>query len=261
MTRQELLLKPLTETLESEEYLPLAKMITENLPEYIFHVPAASSGKYHNKNELGDFGLCRHQIGTLKIMNHLLSLDQYNREFSENERDLLRISALFHDGMKSGTQEDYEQNPQTKFNHPELMSNFVREITHGYDSRDTDFVCENIRSHMGQWNTSKKYPEIVLPTPITLAQELTHLSDYFASRTDITIAFEPEYFPEPDIADIKKRLVERCKDLIENGIPREKILEVFERNNDGKKNPNSVQSYAIAAIIMNTLSVMEKADE
>ena len=261
MTRQELFLKPLTETLESEEYLPFAKMINENLPEYIFHVPAASSGKYHNQNELGDFGLCRHQIGALKIMNNILSIDQYRQEFSEKERDLLRISSLFHDGMKSGTQKDYEQNPQTKFAHPELMANFIKETVHGYNSNDIDFVCNNIKSHMGQWNTNKRFPEIILPLPTTTAQKITHLSDYLASRTDITITFESEYYPDNDISDIKKRLIEKSKILIEKGIPRERILEIFAQNNNGKKNPNSLQSYNTAAIIMDRLSIMEEINE
>ena len=236
MTRRELFLKPLKETSESETFLPYAQKVIDELPEYVFYVPAASSGKFHNKNELGDFGLCRHMIGTMKIMNYLLSLDMYRNNFSPDERDLLRISALFHDGMKSGTQSDYEQNLQTKFNHPILMANFIAKMNHPLvNESQTKFICDNIASHMGQWNTSTRNPEIVLPTPSTLAQQLTHLSDYFASRTDVTITFEPEYFPEPDIAGIKERLIEKCRDMLSAGISRDEIIEVFAKHNGGKR--------------------------
>ena len=43
---------------------------------------------------------------------------------------------------------------------------------------------------MGQWNESKKEPEVILPKPEDKYQIIVHLADYLASRKDIILEFE-----------------------------------------------------------------------
>ena len=58
-----------------------------------------------------------------------------------------------------------------------------------------------ISSHSGEWTTNKR-SKTVLPSPQNLVQELVHLSDYIASRSDIHILFEDDeikpQLPNPD---------------------------------------------------------------
>ena len=52
-------------------------------------------------------------------------------------------------------------------------------------------IGDAVASHSGEWTTSKR-SKVVLPSPQNLVQELVHLSDYIASRSDIHILFEGE---------------------------------------------------------------------
>lgn len=150
------------------------------------HVGASSTGKYHPEYTLGYGGLMRHMIATLKFFNHIVSLEQY--PFSEREKDLLRVAALFHDGLKSGTQEEYEKSKYTKHEHPMLMGCKIM----SYEGKcllqkvELSYIANAIASHMGQWNTSRS-SDMVLPKPIVESQKIIHLADYLASRKDLEI--------------------------------------------------------------------------
>lgn len=185
------LLKDYFETFENLNSRRLAIQILKDLPPYIFVVPASSSGKYHPEYTTGNGGLFRHMVATACILNHLLSIDIYKNLFTPRERDLLRIAALFHDGRKSGTQEDYEKKPNTKFEHPLLMADAVRNLAKPglFAIEDYEYVASAIESHMGQWNTSKD-SSTVLPLPVTESQKLVHTADYLASRKDIEFLFQ-----------------------------------------------------------------------
>lgn len=176
------------ETIKAEDIKAFAWMLAENLPDYVWHVGASSTVKYHPSYSLGEGGLMRHMIATLRFLNHILSLEQY--ELTEREKDLLRVAALFHDGLKSGTQEDYNRSIYTKHDHPMLMGAEIMsydgkcDLTHD----ELAFIANAIASHMGQWTTSN-YCSIVLPKPKTMYQQLVHLADYLASRKDLEVKF------------------------------------------------------------------------
>lgn len=187
-TEQKNIINGAVSTIVSQDIRDFAWMLAENLPDYIWHVGASSTGKYHPAYTLGEGGLMRHMIATLRFMNHMLSLEQY--PYTEREKDLLRVAALFHDGLKSGTQEDYELSIYTKHDHPMLMALEIMkyegkcELTH----KELAMIANAIASHMGQWNTSSR-SEVVLPKPCVEYQMLVHLADYLASRKDLEMKF------------------------------------------------------------------------
>lgn len=175
-------------TINADDIKAFAWMLAEDLPEYIWHVGASSTGKYHPAYSLGEGGLMRHMIATLTFLNHMIGLVQY--AIGERERDLMRVAALFHDGLKSGTQEEYEESKFTKHEHPMLMGKHIMsyEGKCGLDKGDLAFIANCIASHMGQWNTSSRSDE-VLPKPVTMYQQLIHLADFLASRKDLEVHF------------------------------------------------------------------------
>ena len=102
-------------TFENDDIKNFAIVLLDNLPEYIWRVPASSTGKYHPAYSLGEGGLMRHQVAVVRFLNFFLELEQYGSGMTSRERDLMRTAALIHDGMKSGTQDDYNKSKYTKF--------------------------------------------------------------------------------------------------------------------------------------------------
>lgn len=164
--------------------------ILDLLPDYFYVIPASSSGKYHPNYALGDGGLVRHTKAAVRIAWELLQNNSIGETFNDKEKDLILLSLLLHDGLKSGlVKEQY-----TVFEHSLLMADFVKKNSL-LSNEDIDLVTSMIASHNGkgghgeQWNTSK-YSRIVLPSPVNKYQKFVHMCDYLASRKFIEIKFE-----------------------------------------------------------------------
>lgn len=173
-------------TIKTNDIRNLGLEMLNDVPDYFFKVPASSSGKYHPKSDLGEGGLVRHSICVKRMLDHIISL--YDYEFFDRTNDLLRLAALFHDCMKSGTQYDYQFSKHTKFLHPIYGASFIMKecVKFSFPWDDAKFLVDVISSHMGQWNTSSKEAG-TLPTPATQPQKVLHLADYLASRKDINM--------------------------------------------------------------------------
>lgn len=197
-------LQPILDTFENEDIKNFAITLMDDIPEYIWHVGASSTGKYHPAYSLGEGGLMRHQIAVVRFLNFFFALEQYNTKFTSREKDLMRLAGLAHDCMKSGTQEQYSVSKYTKFDHPILMAKKIRECAGYLPEDELELVANIISKHMGQWNTDKK-SSLELPKPNDKYSRLVHLADYLASRKDLTmdfsgysvvqntIEFDPEY--------------------------------------------------------------------
>ena len=192
-----------------------AHFILGRVPDYFFTVPASSSGKYHPQNDLGEGGLVRHSISVAKMLDHLLEPEGYF-DFTDEQKELLKIAALFHDCMKSGTQEEYEKNQHTKFLHPLYAANFIMTIAieFGYPYEKALFIYDAVIAHMGQWNTNKNNGCSKLPTPTTVSQKVLHLADYLASRKDINMTLEEDY----EKPDSPVETAEPAKEAVDEGV-------------------------------------------
>jgi len=179
------------DSIDNPEIRRFANTLLNRVPDYFFKVPASSSGKYHPKNDLGEGGLVRHSISVKRMLVHLLELDCYS--FSDDEKDLLIVAALFHDCMKSGTQEEYKKNNRTKFLHPVLAANFIitTSVIDGFKYDWALYIADAVISHMGQWNTNKS-EDGELPVPVNPAQRILHLADYLVSRKDINMVLRED---------------------------------------------------------------------
>jgi uncharacterized protein (DUF3820 family) len=188
--QQNNMVAPILETIVNEDIGEFARVLVDGLPDYIWHVGASSTGKYHPAYSLGDGGLMRHQIAVVRFLNYFFELEQYNTKFTDREIDLMRVACLCHDGRKSGEQSDYEKSKYTRFDHPIQMANVIRSYDGQYLNHDElEFCAHCIESHMGQWSTDRK-SSAALPKPQDEAQYFVHLADYLASRKDLTMAFD-----------------------------------------------------------------------
>ena len=190
------------DTFENENTKEFAKKVMDAAPKYFYEVPASSSLKFHPAYACTvPLGLAKHTVALLRILNHMFGVESIASQFTSNERDLLRIAGIAHDMMKSGTQEDYEKNKYTKFDHPILAAKMIQSID-GLSKEEKIFIGKAICSHMGQWNTDKRHPDITLPKPSDKYQIILHLADYLASRKDIEIKFDNLPEVKVDLPDI-----------------------------------------------------------
>lgn len=173
--------------IKNDEYRKNAEKLLELLPDYFYEIPASSTGKYHPQFALGDGGLVRHTKVAIRLANELLNLESIGAKFSDNEKDLIKISLLIHDGLKSGlTHEKY-----TRFDHPLLISKYVKDNKDKLTFNDDEikYICSNVETHMGQWNIDYKGNK-VLEKPTSESQIFVHMCDYLASRKFIDVPFE-----------------------------------------------------------------------
>jgi uncharacterized protein (DUF3820 family) len=190
MTEERLkFVQPVLDTFENEDIKEFAIVLLDDMPEYIWHVGASSTGKYHPAYSLGEAGLMRHQLAVVRFLNFFLELEQYGSKLTSRERDLIRLSGLIHDGRKNGSQEDYEKSKYTRFNHPVLMADVIRSFDGQYlNHEEIELVADTISKHMGQWNTDKK-SDVELPKPNNKFSRMVHVADYLASRKCLTMDF------------------------------------------------------------------------
>ena len=162
------------------------RYILEILPDYFYEMPASTSGKYHPLFSLGDGGLVRHIKVACRILEEMFNNRAFG-EYSDREKDLIRMALILHDGFKSG--KTYSEH--TVLEHPLLMAEFIKEQQENIllSKEEVNFVARLISTHMGPWTRDKAGKE-VLPKPTTKEELLVHLCDYIASRNFLDVSFE-----------------------------------------------------------------------
>ena len=161
--------------------------LIDSLPDYFFEVAAASTGKYHPKYAQGEGGLVRHTKAAVKIAYELLADPAIGNKYTNDEKDLMLISLLLHDGLKLGK----EQSKYTKFDHPLLVGEFIKEnkANLNFSDEEINFLNDAIASHMGPWTKDYDGNE-VLPYPKTKYQNFVHMCDYLASKKFLNVDFD-----------------------------------------------------------------------
>ena len=121
------------------------------------------------------------------FLKELLDNNSIGHKFTSDEKDLLIISIMVHDGLKHGMVEE----KYTRFDHPLLAANFVYENREkaGISEDEALFLKEVISSHMGPWTKDYDGNE-VLPYPKNKYQNFVHRCDYLASRKGLLVPFD-----------------------------------------------------------------------
>lgn len=177
------------EYINNPRYREGAKVLIELLPDYFFDVAASSTGKYHPAFALGDGGLVRHTKVAVRIAKEMFNDESISGGYSKNEKDLMLIGLMLHDGLKSGL----KKSEYTNFDHPILVSNYIKENSSKTEFKENElkFLCSVIESHMGPWNTNN-YSNVILPKPSNSYQRFVHMCDYLASRKFLDVKFDKE---------------------------------------------------------------------
>ena len=173
--------------IKNEKYKKSIKELISLLPDYFFNVPATSTGKYHPLFAQGECGLVRHTKVAVRIAYEMYMDESITGAYTNNEKDLMIMSLILHDGLKSGLEKD----DFTRVDHPILIRNYLRENKAKTDltDKEIDFMVDVISSHMGPWNTNN-YSDVVLPKPESSRQRFVHMCDYLASRKVLNVEFD-----------------------------------------------------------------------
>lgn len=162
------------------------KYLVSNLPDYFFEIPASSTGKYHPKFASTENGLVKHTKVAVRIAKELLDNPGLNN-FKDNEKDIIIMALVLHDGFKSGVvKEKY-----TRFDHPLLAADFIRKQKDNIslNEEELDLITRVISSHMGIWNKDYNGNE-VLPIPKDKYERFVHMCDYLSSKKFMNVEFE-----------------------------------------------------------------------
>lgn len=180
--------------INNPRYKKSAESLVNLLPDYFFSVPASSTGKYHPSFAAGDKGLLKHTKVAVRIAKEFFSDESITGAYSNNEKDLMILALIMHDGLKSGL----EKSEYTKFEHPLLVCDFIKENKEKLElnEKEIEFLCHVISSHMGPWNTNN-YSNVVLPKPQSTHQRFVHMCDFLASKKFLDVKFDEK----GDIAD------------------------------------------------------------
>lgn len=172
--------------IKNDEYRKNARNYLELLPDYFYTVEASSTGKYHPSFALGDKGLVRHVKVAVRIGRELTSSKTIGSVFTDNEKDLILIALLLHDGLKEGiVKEKY-----TRFDHPVLMAEFVKDNKDktSFNDEEIKLLSDMIAAHMGEYNTNP-YSDVILPLPSNKYEKMVHMCDLLASRKFLDVKF------------------------------------------------------------------------
>ncbi|MBQ6476872.1 MAG: HD domain-containing protein [Bacilli bacterium] len=186
--KEELFKKELTYIKDEKVKDSLIKTIN-SLPEYWFHVPASSTGKYHPEYATGDGGLLRHSKAAMRIGHELLINPSIGNKYTAHEKDLMLYALLVHDGLKLGNPEE----KYTRFDHPILMANYILDNYKDLKltKKDAEFLANIIKTHMGPWIEDYNGNEVLEP-PKDKYQNFIHMCDYLASRKCLLVPFDKE---------------------------------------------------------------------
>ncbi|MDD6388503.1 MAG: hypothetical protein SOZ95_00615 [Bacilli bacterium] len=175
------------ELIKNDRLRRSCEVLLNELPDYFYEIPASSTGKYHPKFALGEGGLVRHTKVAVRIAYEIIKTQSIGNVFTDDEKDLILISLMLHDGLKEG----FPKEKYTKFDHPILAANFVNDKANLTEltSEEVKLISTNISSHMGEWNKSD-YSDITLPLPKNKYQKMVHMCDLLASRKFINVEFD-----------------------------------------------------------------------
>ena len=229
------------------------------LPEYFFDTAASSTGKYHPRYALGFGGLVRHTKAAAKMAIQMLELEHYKEVFSEEERDLMIVALILHDGWKHGI----HYSKYTVATHPIIMADFIRgdaDLRKHLTQEQLDFVTGCVASHMGEWTTDYRTKKEILPKPVTEAQKFVHLCDWLASRKWLNVDFEDDIYDEATCAAAENELnstideiIAKCKQAVADGMEKTKLYEAI-TGVIGCNNPKKIKTLYEAERVMGAVN-------
>ena len=131
-------------------------------------------------------GLVRHTKVAVRIAYEMLQDESIGYMFTSDQKDLVLLALLLHDGCKSGlVKAEY-----TVVNHPLIVADLIRKNASKTEFKEDEIelLCSMIETHMGPYNKDYK-GNVVLPVPQNKYQRFVHMCDLLASKKFLNVNF------------------------------------------------------------------------
>jgi len=131
--------------IKDEEIRRFTEECLNRSPSHFWYRPASSTGKYHSpeENEVG--GLILHTKRVCSAAEILI--DAWMEPI---DKEIIRSACILHDICKYGTGSSSTR--WTLSNHPQLGSNFLREVGRDkYDQSKVNAIANAVAFHSGRW--------------------------------------------------------------------------------------------------------------
>lgn len=146
------------------------------VPDYFWHIPSSSTGKYHPEDENVDGGLVLHTKRVVMVVRMLSNA----LDFDEHTTDVLTAAAIMHDWRKNGE-------PNTGYTANAhgadwiLIASKVWKMNVMISDPDIKLIANLIACHMGRFDT---------PFMTEGISSILYLADYIASRKEVLVMVE-----------------------------------------------------------------------
>lgn len=174
---------PMLKNFETDVIKNYFKDMCGEIPDYIFTMPASTSGKYHNENQCEKFGQVYHEYMFSEILNYLLALKHNQERYClPILRDCMRCIPVFHDAIKCG----WNKSKYTVPEHPVLAAEWVMntKVAHDIPEQFKQIIANMCESHSGEWNKNRK-KEVIMSEPKNDMERLIHECDILSSRSNL----------------------------------------------------------------------------
>lgn len=150
----------------------------ENVPDYFWEAPAASSYAHHNPYCCSERGLWVHTLMVYTAYERLVDSYVEQELISDFEADIGRAAVILHDMRKYD--DSHWDGKSADWNHDIIMADIIR--NYNVDER----VADAVASHMGPWYNG--------PSPETPLQRLVHNADMMGATKNGTLGI----YKKPD---------------------------------------------------------------
>lgn len=158
-------------------------------PDYFWVIPASITMKYHPEWAKWDNGLVKHTVLAMYLGKEL----SQTYELSLTQTDIVLAALALHDTLKYGIDFDVRYSKM----HQYLPREYYKEVIKKYkdDAIISPFsegsyaeIFDAIERHMGSLS-SGAWTSVGGLKPETPVQQVVHLADYIASRSEISASF------------------------------------------------------------------------
>lgn len=159
----------------------MALWLLSKAPDYFFHIPASSTGKYHPAFAQGEGGLIRHTKAAINIAVKLWPLLVEAEPNAAAFEDDVILALMFHDVLKKGLSCTEHTQPY----HAEESAQWVLDTILHIPENDmpnshlVQVTTDLMRTHMGQWGHTPWDTEMALMTTL---QHFVHRCDCISSQ-------------------------------------------------------------------------------
>lgn len=169
--------------------------------------PSSSSGMYHPKDELSEYGQVIHIMKAVNLSLHALNRFNFIPYFLI---DLVITNAILHDLPYKFdlTLEVPEGKSRMDRNHGYTNATYIKRIAQElYIGRlKTDLIFNSVCFHMGKWHVDNHNKELRSHNAKVLLEVLQE-ADYFSSRKNISVDYN---------LTITKELVDNARNIYKN---------------------------------------------